>query len=122
MSSGPEKSVDENSAENVLAGSVMHSPTSPKSSNNSNSPACCRRRARARDGIGGMVVAGANRSVDVLAYDQWAGTRALLELLTTFSFPNNRSDRSSCLPGGRVSSEVGQRVADEWVSSYSSTR
>ncbi|WP_186251772.1 DUF3320 domain-containing protein [Burkholderia gladioli] len=30
-----------------------------------------------------------NQSVDVLAYDQWAGTRALPELLAAFSMPNN---------------------------------
>lgn len=34
-------------------------------------------------------IAQADRVVDLLAYDQWAGTRALPELLAAFSLPNN---------------------------------
>lgn len=34
-------------------------------------------------------IAKTDRAVDVLAYDQWAGTRALPELLAAFSLPNN---------------------------------
>lgn len=34
-------------------------------------------------------IAQTDRVVDVLAYDQWAGTRALPELLAAFSLPNN---------------------------------
>lgn len=37
----------------------------------------------------GQEVGRASRSVSVLAYDQWAGTRALPELLAAFSMPNN---------------------------------
>lgn len=37
----------------------------------------------------GIEVARVNRPVDVLAYDQWAGARALPELLAAFSLPNN---------------------------------
>ncbi len=37
----------------------------------------------------GTGVARVDRAVDVLAYDQWAGTRALPELLAAFSLPNN---------------------------------
>ncbi|MGS0740260.1 DUF4011 domain-containing protein [Glaciimonas sp. GG7] len=36
-----------------------------------------------------IAVAQAEHPVDVLAYDQWAGTRALPELLAAFSLPNN---------------------------------
>ena len=35
------------------------------------------------------LIATAEHPVDVLAYDQWAGTRALPELLAAFSLPNN---------------------------------
>ena len=38
------------------------------------------------DGIG---IAQTDRVIDLLAYDQWAGTRALPELLAAFSLPNN---------------------------------
>jgi very-short-patch-repair endonuclease len=37
----------------------------------------------------GVEIAKTDRAVDVLAYDQWAGTRALPELLAAFSLPNN---------------------------------
>lgn len=37
----------------------------------------------------GTELARADHTVDVLAYDQWAGTRALPELLAAFSLPNN---------------------------------
>ncbi|EHK66625.1 DUF3320 domain-containing protein [Achromobacter arsenitoxydans] len=37
----------------------------------------------------GREVGRASRPVEVLAYDQWAGTRALPELLAAFSMPNN---------------------------------
>lgn len=30
-----------------------------------------------------------NHAIDVLAYDQWAGSRALPELLAAFLLPNN---------------------------------
>jgi len=39
--------------------------------------------------VGGTTVARADSPVEVLAYDQWAGTRALPELLAAFSMPNN---------------------------------
>ncbi|MES2538429.1 MAG: DUF4011 domain-containing protein [Pseudomonadota bacterium] len=39
--------------------------------------------------INGVEAAAIDRPVDVLAYDQWAGTRALPELLAAFSLPNN---------------------------------
>ncbi|MDB5867982.1 MAG: hypothetical protein JWP96_314, partial [Polaromonas sp.] len=38
---------------------------------------------------GGRELARATRQVEVLAYDQWAGTRALPELLAAFCMPNN---------------------------------
>ncbi len=38
---------------------------------------------------GALELGRASRPVDVLAYDQWAGTRALPELLAAFSMPNN---------------------------------
>ena len=38
---------------------------------------------------GGATVGGSVRPVEVLAYDQWAGTRALPELLAAFCMPNN---------------------------------
>jgi very-short-patch-repair endonuclease len=38
---------------------------------------------------GGAEVAQSARPVEVLAYDQWAGTRALPELLASFCMPNN---------------------------------
>ena len=38
---------------------------------------------------GNLQVARADRPVQVLAYDQWAGTRALPELLAAFCMPNN---------------------------------
>ncbi|MGE5465537.1 MAG: DUF4011 domain-containing protein [Methanocella sp.] len=38
---------------------------------------------------GGVDVCRANHAVDVLAYDQWAGTRIIPELLAAFSLPNN---------------------------------
>ena len=37
----------------------------------------------------GLALASASRSVQVLAYDQWAGTRALPELLAAFCMPNH---------------------------------
>ena len=37
----------------------------------------------------GREIARIEQAVDVLAYDQWAGTRALPELLAAFSLPNN---------------------------------
>lgn len=37
----------------------------------------------------GQELARVSQSVEVLAYDQWAGTRALPELLAAFSMPNN---------------------------------
>ena len=37
----------------------------------------------------GTELARADQAVDVLAYDQWAGARALPELLSAFSLPNN---------------------------------
>ena len=39
--------------------------------------------------VDGTTVARADSPVDVLAYDQWAGARALPELLAAFSMPNN---------------------------------
>ncbi|QNK66180.1 DUF3320 domain-containing protein [Variovorax sp. PAMC26660] len=39
--------------------------------------------------VGNQEVARADRAVQVLAYDQWAGTRALPELLAAFCMPNN---------------------------------
>jgi hypothetical protein len=38
---------------------------------------------------GGQELAAASRPVQVLAYDQWAGTRALPELLAAFCMPNH---------------------------------
>ncbi|MFZ3140501.1 DUF3320 domain-containing protein [Polaromonas sp.] len=38
---------------------------------------------------GGQELAAASQPVQVLAYDQWAGTRALPELLAAFCMPNN---------------------------------
>ncbi|MBC7548570.1 MAG: DUF3320 domain-containing protein [Polaromonas sp.] len=38
---------------------------------------------------GSMEIASKSRSIQVLAYDQWAGTRALPELLAAFCMPNN---------------------------------
>lgn len=37
----------------------------------------------------GNALASTSQNLDVLAYDQWAGTRALPELLAAFSMPNN---------------------------------
>ncbi|MDI1267866.1 MAG: DUF3320 domain-containing protein [Polaromonas sp.] len=38
---------------------------------------------------GGVEIASRSRNIEVLAYDQWAGTRALPELLAAFCMPNN---------------------------------
>jgi very-short-patch-repair endonuclease len=38
----------------------------------------------------GEVIAEANQGIEVLAYDQWAGTRSLPELLAAFCMPNSR--------------------------------
>lgn len=38
---------------------------------------------------GAAALSQVSRPIDVLAYDQWAGTRALPELLAAFSMPNN---------------------------------
>lgn len=38
---------------------------------------------------GGEVLARVDHPIELLAYDQWAGTRALPELLAAFSMPNN---------------------------------
>lgn len=38
---------------------------------------------------GGLVLAKADRRIDLLAYDQFAGSRSLPELLAAFSLPNN---------------------------------
>ena len=40
---------------------------------------------------GTSVLASKSQSIEVLAYDQWAGTRALPELLAAFCMPNNPS-------------------------------
>jgi len=37
----------------------------------------------------GVEIAKVDQAIDVLAYDQWAGSRALPELLAAFSLPNN---------------------------------
>jgi hypothetical protein len=39
--------------------------------------------------VAGTEVARIDHPPDVLAYDQWAGARALPELLAAFSLPNN---------------------------------
>ncbi|WP_442881588.1 DUF3320 domain-containing protein [Comamonas sp.] len=39
--------------------------------------------------VGGQELARVSQDIEVLAYDQWAGTRALPELLAAFSMPNN---------------------------------
>lgn len=39
--------------------------------------------------VGGALLANADHALDILAYDQWAGSRALPELLAAFSLPNN---------------------------------
>ena len=38
----------------------------------------------------GELIAEVSREIEVLAYDQWAGTRSLPELLATFCMPNSR--------------------------------
>lgn len=46
-------------------------------------------RIDARVLASGQELANTSRAVEVLAYDQWAGTRALPELLAAFCMPNN---------------------------------
>lgn len=48
-----------------------------------------RGRVIVRVSSAGVEVARTDQPVDVLAYDQWAGARALPELLAAFSLPNN---------------------------------
>ena len=58
-----------------------------------------RGRVVVRVSSAGVEIACTDHRVDVLAYDQWPGTRALPELLAAFSLPNNpavdRLDRKS---------------------------
>jgi very-short-patch-repair endonuclease len=51
-------------------------------------------------------IAKTDRAVDVLAYDQWAGTRALPELLAAFSLPNNPVIDRLMFQGGELLSKA----------------
>lgn len=44
---------------------------------------------RVRAEVAGTILADINHPIEVLAYDQWAGTRSLPELLAAFSMPNS---------------------------------
>lgn len=55
----------------------------------------------------GAELARANHAVDVLAYDQWAGTRALPELLAAFSLPNNPAIDRLIFQAGELLAKAG---------------
>jgi len=66
---------------------------------------------------GGAEVARIDRAVDVLAYGQWAGTRALPELLAAFSLPNNAAiDRLIFQAGERLAKSGGGRTMNGYQS------
>lgn len=55
----------------------------------------------------GTEVARIDRPVDVLAYDQWAGARALPELLAAFSLPNNPAIDRLIFQAGELLAKTG---------------
>lgn len=57
---------------------------------------------------GGVPVAHADHAVEVLAYDQWAGARALPELLAAFSLPNNPAVDRLIFQAGELLSRAGR--------------
>ena len=59
---------------------------------------------------GETLVASAEALVEVLAYDQWGGTRSILELLVAFSQPNNPAVDRLLHDAGRMLGERGQSI------------
>ena len=57
--------------------------------------------------IGGVEVARLDHAIDVLAYDQWAGSRAIPELLAAFSLPNNPAVDRLIFQAGELLSKAG---------------
>ncbi|MGE4404026.1 DUF3320 domain-containing protein [Pseudomonas sp.] len=67
----------------------------------------------------GREVGRATQSVAVLAYDQWAGTRALPELLAAFSMPNNPAVDALI---GKAARLLREQQADLTLNGYQSKR
>ncbi|MEO5955547.1 MAG: hypothetical protein ABIR36_07650, partial [Nitrospiraceae bacterium] len=66
-----------------------------------------RGRVVVRVSSAGVELACTNHRVDVLAYDQWAGTRALPELLAAFSLPNNPAVDRLIFQAGELLAQAG---------------
>lgn len=65
----------------------------------------------------GTEIARLDHAIDVLAYDQWAGTRALPELLAAFSLPNNPAiDRLIFQAGELLAKSDGGRTMNGYQS------
>lgn len=64
----------------------------------------------------GTEVARADHSVDVLAYDQWAGARALPELLAAFSLPNNPAVDRLLFKAGELLTKSGRHTMNGYQS------
>lgn len=65
---------------------------------------------------GGAEIARIDHPIEVLAYDQWAGTRALPELLAAFSLPNNPAVDRLIFQAGELLSKSGGRVMNGYQS------
>ncbi|OQW63392.1 MAG: DNA helicase [Nitrospira sp. ST-bin5] len=66
-----------------------------------------RGRVVVRVSSAGVEIACTDHRVDVLAYDQWPGTRALPELLAAFSLPNNPAVDRLIFQAGELLTTVG---------------
>ena len=66
-----------------------------------------RGRVIVRVSVAGEEVAVADHPVDVLAYDQWAGARALPELLAAFSLPNDPAVDRMIFQAGELLAKAG---------------
>lgn len=76
-----------------------------------------RGRVIVRVSVAGEEVAVADHPVDVLAYDQWAGARALPELLAAFSLPNDPAvDRMISQAGELLAKAGGGRTMNGYQS------
>lgn len=67
----------------------------------------------------GELLAKTDQAVDVLAYDQWAGTRSLPELLAAFSLPNNPAVDRLIYQAGRLLDAAGDgRIMNGYQSKH----
>lgn len=66
-----------------------------------------RGRVMVQVGSAGVELACVDHPVDVLAYDQWAGARALPELLAAFSLPNNPAIDRLIFQAGELLTKTG---------------